>query len=293
MFVFVTVVSARERVKKAALFFWLFAIPTFFYLWCKPASLALMENAKVLIVEDEIIIAADISMMLSNLGYDVTGIIPRGEDALKSIEATRPDLVLMDISLKGQMDGISTALQIRDAYQIPLIFLTANADDDTFARAKAAQPYAFMAKPFQEADLSRTIELALQKITEEKHYASQAMALDAALPKEDSILADRIFVRYKDRMVKVLLQDILFAEADRSYCKIHTAEAEYLMTLPLGAFEEKLQSRDFLRIHRSHIINVTKVDAVTDHYNYVHIGKFTLPVSRGFQEALAQCLRVI
>ena len=89
-----------------------------------------------------------------------------------------------------------------------------------------------------------------------------------------------------------MLEEILFAEADRSYCKIHTASTEYLMALPLGSFEEKLQSGDFMRIHRSHIINVTKIDAVIDNYNYVGIGKHTLPVSRGFQEALALRLKV-
>jgi DNA-binding LytR/AlgR family response regulator len=251
-----------------------------------------MENAKILIVEDEIIIAADISMMLGNLGYDVTGIIPRGEDALKSIEGTRPDLILMDVSLKGSMDGVETALLIQEKYQIPLIFLTANADDNTFARAKAAQPYAFISKPFRQSDLNRTIELTLQKVAEEKDQTSDTLLPDPALT-EESILADRIFVRYKDRMVKVLLEEILFAEAERSYCKIHTAAGEFLMTLPLGAFEEKLKSSDFMRIHRSHIINVTKIDAVIDNYNYVSIGKHTLPVSRGFQEALALRLKVI
>jgi DNA-binding LytR/AlgR family response regulator len=251
-----------------------------------------MENAKILIVEDEIIIAADISMMLGNLGYDVTGIIPRGEDALKSIEGTRPDLILMDVSLKGSMDGVETALLIQEKYQIPLIFLTANADDNTFARAKAAQPYAFISKPFRQSDLNRTIELTLQKVAEENDETNAATLPDPTLT-EESILADRIFVRYKDRMVKVLLEEILFAEAERSYCKIHTATGEYLMTLPLGAFEEKLKSSDFMRIHRSHIINVTKIDAVIDNYNYVSIGKHTLPVSRGFQEALALRLKVI
>lgn len=252
-----------------------------------------MENAKILIVEDEIIIAADISMMLENLGYDVTGIIPRGEDALKNIEATRPDLILMDVSLKGQMDGVETALLIQEQFQIPLIFLTANADDKTFERAKAAQPYAFISKPFRQSDLNRTIELTLQKVNEERDQILPSLPLTESTLSEESFLADRIFVRHKDRMVKVLLEEILFAEAERSYCKIHTATGEFLMTLPLGAFEEKLKSSDFMRIHRSHIINVTKIDAVIDNYNYVSIGKHTLPVSRGFQEALALRLKVI
>lgn len=178
--------------------------------------------------------------------------------------------------------GIETALSILETYQIPLIFLTANADDDTYKQAKAAQPYAFMSKPFRQADLSRTVELVLQKVAEEKGQIAPALPAEAA-QKEESILADRIFVRYKDRMVKIMLNEILFAEADRSYCKFHTSDTEYLMSLPLGTFEEKLQSGDFMRIHRSHIVNVTKIDAVIDNYNYVSVGKHTLPVSGAFR----------
>lgn len=238
------------------------------------------------------IIAADISMQLSQLGFEVTGITPRGEDALKSIEATRPDIILMDIALKGTLDGVETARHILEKYQIPVIFLTANADDATFARAKEARPYAFISKPFRPADLQRAIELALMQMETETTEERGLVGTGGA--NEDSyILADRIFVRHKDKMVKIFLHDILFAEADRNYCKIHTVEAEYLMTLPLGTFEEKLQSKDFLRIHRSHIINITKIDAISEGYHYVSIGKETLSVSRSFQEALVQRLKVI
>lgn len=253
-----------------------------------------MTATKILVVEDEMIIAADISMMLTSLGYDVTGIVPRGEDALKNIESTRPDLVLMDISLRGSLDGVETAKLVRDQFEVPVIFLTSNTDDATFIRAKETKPYAFISKPFRQSDLQRAIELALDRIEDEKgKTGSHNIVAEPNSIEDDSvILSDRIFVRHKDRMVKIYLQDILFAEADRNYCKIYTMESEYLMTLPLGSFEEKLQSKDFLRIHRSHIINVNKVDAISDQFQYVTIGKKVLAVSRSHQEVLAQRVKV-
>ncbi|MEO8406482.1 MAG: response regulator, partial [Chitinophagaceae bacterium] len=121
---------------------------------------------KILVVEDEMIIAAKISMQLNGLGYEVTGILPRGEEALLHVEENRPDIVLLDINLKGNLDGIETALQLQKQTDIPVIFLTANADDATFNRAKAAKPYAFISKPYKQLDLQRAIELTISRMAE-------------------------------------------------------------------------------------------------------------------------------
>ncbi|MCD8539699.1 MAG: response regulator [Leadbetterella sp.] len=109
-----------------------------------------MDKVQIMIVEDDMIIAADIMMQLNQLGYEVIGIFPRGEDALKQLEATKPDIVLMDINLKGKMDGIEVGQAIFDRYALPLIYLTANADDATFNRAKTTKPFAFISKPFKQ-----------------------------------------------------------------------------------------------------------------------------------------------
>ncbi len=250
-----------------------------------------MSAVKILIVEDEMIIAADISMMLEAFGYEITGITPRGEDALKSIAITLPDLVLMDIALKGALDGVETARFIVERHQIPVIFLTANADDATFARAKTTRPYAFISKPFQPSDLQRAIELALARLAEE--HSGQSLLHVNDRVEDAYILADRIFVRHKGKMTKILLQDILYVEADRSYCKIHTSQAEYLMSISLGTLEEKLPAKNFLRVHRSHIVNLLKIDTISDDWGYLGIGAQTLSVSRSFKEELARRLKLI
>ncbi len=245
---------------------------------------------KILIVEDDMITAADISMQLTQSGYEISGITPRGEDALKSIEATRPDLVLMDVNLKGTLDGVETAQKIYDQYGIPLIFLTANADGSTFSRAKAAKPYAFISKPFQPSDLEHAIDLTLERVMDE---GAMDIAVDSGVADKKHVLTDRVFVRYRDHMVKVLLDEILFVEADRNYCKIHADGKEYLLTVPLGAFEEKFPRRSFMRVHRSFIVNLTRVDALGGQSEFLIFGEKQVPVSRNFREELMERLRVI
>jgi len=117
--------------------------------------------AKILIVEDEMIIGANISLQLSKLGYEVTGIVSRGEEAISHVRQSRPDIVLMDIQLKGNLDGIDTVSKMHQENNIPVIYLTANADEENFERAKSTNPYAFISKPFKKLDLQHAIELTM------------------------------------------------------------------------------------------------------------------------------------
>jgi len=123
---------------------------------------------KILIFEDEMIIAADISIQLSRLNYDVIGIHTRAEDALKTIEQNRPDLILMDINLAGKMDGVEAANYILKTSQIPIIFVSANNDHASYQRIIATNPIAFIAKPFQKNKLEKVIDLALNQIKNEE-----------------------------------------------------------------------------------------------------------------------------
>jgi CheY-like chemotaxis protein len=110
-------------------------------------------------VEDEMVIAANISLELTSMGYDIIGIIPRGEEALIHIRETRPDILLLDIQLKGEIDGIDVATQMQKDFDIPIIYLTANTDDAYFNKAKETKPHAFISKPFKKRDLQRALEL--------------------------------------------------------------------------------------------------------------------------------------
>jgi two-component system, NtrC family, response regulator AtoC len=122
-----------------------------------------MASARIMVVEDEQITAADIEDMLTSLGYTVTAVAASGEEALRQAAEDPPDLVLMDIRLKGKCDGIETALQLRQRFDIPVIYLTAHADQETLNRAKLAEPLGYLVKPFQETDLQASLEMALHK----------------------------------------------------------------------------------------------------------------------------------
>lgn len=123
-----------------------------------------------MIVEDEVIVALDIQDRLTELGYDVVGLTDRGEEALALVETIQPDLVLMDIRLKGSMDGITTAQVIRQRWRIPVIYLTAFSEDNTLERAKVTEPSGYIIKPFEDREIQAAIEMALYK-----HQAEQRL----------------------------------------------------------------------------------------------------------------------
>jgi two-component system response regulator len=122
-----------------------------------------MANEKIIIVEDEELVAQDIKLILEDLGYHVPAITPSGEEALLKIEEYCPDSVLMDIMLEGEMDGIETAQKISERYDIPVVYLTAYSNKEILQRAKKTEPYRYILKPFKERDLQINIEMALYK----------------------------------------------------------------------------------------------------------------------------------
>jgi len=121
------------------------------------------DKAKILIVEDESIVALNIKNRLEELGYAVVAMLNSGEAALQVVDHNRPDLVLMDIKLKGTVDGIEAAALIRSRFQIPVVYLTAYSDEETVDRAKFTEPYGYILKPFEARDLCTTIEVSLHK----------------------------------------------------------------------------------------------------------------------------------
>ncbi len=127
-----------------------------------------MASPRILVVEDEGIVATGIRTMLKRLGYDVPAVASSGEEAIKKAAGTRPDLVLMDIVLEGDIDGIDAAEQIRARFDIPVVYLTAYADDSTLQRAKLTAPYGYILKPFNERELQATLVMALYKHDRER-----------------------------------------------------------------------------------------------------------------------------
>lgn len=245
-----------------------------------------MENLKILIVEDDPIIAADLQDRLEEMGYHILGPVARGEDAPSYFEQPAPpDLVIMDIHLEGEWDGIETTRRILEKHDLPVIFLTSNSDDATFNAAKAVKPQAFLSKPFRGRDLKHAIELAIVKATEKKEPTDQER-----IEQNAYLLKDRLFIKAKDRMIRLFFKDILWVEADDYYCKVMTKEKEYLVTQTLKKFSEELAVvPELMRVHRSYIVNLAHVEEIGE--LYLHIGKGRIPFSKNHREALMRRLR--
>lgn len=119
--------------------------------------------ARILVVEDEAIVAMGIKHKLETMGHEVVDTVSTGKDAIRASKIHEPDLVLMDIVLKGEMDGIEAARKIRDRFNIPIIYLTAYADEEMLTRAKVTEPYGYIVKPFKSSELNANIEMAIYR----------------------------------------------------------------------------------------------------------------------------------
>ncbi len=240
-------------------------------------------KTRVLIVEDDMIIAANMSLQLSKLGYEISGIESRGEEALIHVKLNTPDVVLMDINLKGSISGIETAHAMQITTDIPHVYITANNDEATFEKAKKTHPFAFIAKPINLQELHRTLSLV----------AEQQNRKNTANEKEEliEVLNDRIFIRHHGQMEKLLLEEILFVEADRNYCKIATPKKPYILTATLKVMEDKLPGSLFVRVHRSYIVNIKRLDVVAE--GHVEINRKVIPLSKSYKETLLRHLQTI
>jgi len=233
------------------------------------------SKSKILIVEDEPIIAADIEMILEELGYEITGVEDNADDAIESLKNDRPDLVLLDINIEGDVDGVMLAEDINEQFQIPFVFLTSNADKLTINRVKRTQPAGFIVKPFSEKDLQSNIEIALFSKKE----------------TIGSIVEDYhdFFVKEGGSLVKVKIEELMFAKADDNYTRLFTVEKNHILSSTMKKIEEKLPSDNFIRIHRSYIVNINYIDKIKD--GYLFIKKHQLPIGRSYQELLFQKIK--
>lgn len=246
-----------------------------------------MHAVRILIVEDEPLIAEDLRAHVEELGYEVCAVCDNALEAMGEVAAQRPDLLLLDINLGEGADGVQLAEKVKAKHATPFIFVTSHSDRATLERVKPLQPAGFIIKPFDENDLRAQIELALAR------HASgvDATTAPAEAQRNDFVIADSIFIREKGRLVKVAIDDIHYAEADDNYVTLFTPTKKYVITSTLSAVEEKLKSAHHLRIHRSYLVDTRRITAVEE--GYVRIGAQSLPVGKTHKEALMARIRTL
>lgn len=259
-----------------------------------------METIHILVVEDEAILAMDLAYRLGDLGYYVVDTVDNGPQALE-IMGQQPlgqpiDLVLMDIHIMGEWDGIETIRRMQTTHSIPFIFLTALTDDSTIERARQVSPSAYITKPFNDLNLRIAIDLAIHNYAArrpaERPHMMDAPAPESLLKNEALLLVkDYYFVKQNYRFTKFQLRDVLFLQSDGNYTDIVTLEGKYTLRVVMSKVIEKMQTPDILRVHRSYAINRRLIDGFSE--TEVVIGKHTLPVGRSYRDEFMKGLELI
>ncbi len=229
---------------------------------------------KVLIVEDEVLVAENLAEDLKDFGFDVTGIAISSDECFAELDKAIPDIVLMDIQIQGDLSGIEVARQIDPA--IGVIFLTSNTDPYSMNLALETKPSSFMSKPYSLPDLKAAIEIAFKNLNEDTQEVETV---------------DSVFVKSGTYYHRVRVEDITYVEAAGSYCTVFTSENEYVLSMNLQGFFGKLPSSEFARIHRSFVVNLKQIMKL-DHHSVV-VNNKSLPISKSFREELFQRLNRI
>lgn len=252
-----------------------------------------MEKLNIFIVEDESIVAKDIQNNLIKLGYNVLGIANNGKDAIEQIKDLNPDVVLMDIMIKGDLTGIEVAEQIKKFVNVPVIFLTAYADESTLSRAKVTEPYGYILKPFKEIDLHSTIEMAVYKHQKDAALQKERDFLYSLVENKDSSQNDILFVKANSKLVKVYLKDIYYVEALKDYVIINTQYARYTVHSTMKDIEKKLGTVDFVRVHRSYIVRTDKIQAIENQTVVLENEKKAIPIGGSYRDELLTKLNLL
>jgi len=244
------------------------------------------DQFNVLIVEDEELFANKIEMQIDKLGHSIIGIVDNCESALELIDVHHVDLILMDIFIDGQYDGIELAEMIQAKKDIAVLYITSQQDEMSFKRAARSGPVGFLLKPFSDIQLKRSIELALSQV--EPSEIEEQNASDISNIKQDCI-----FIKKKQKISKVNYSDIYYIKSDGRYCRVHTEQEMYLIRKSLKDLKMRLPDQKFVQCHRSYLVNLDKVKSVDLDNDYVIMQEMKVPLSRREKDNLLSRLEYL
>jgi len=248
----------------------------------------LEQPIKILIVEDNVIIADDMQSMLEEIGYEIVDNVIVYEQAVEVLKTNQVDLVLIDIILASDKTGIDLGKHIRDSYNIPFIFVTSNSDRATVENAKTVQPNGYLVKPFEQQDLYTSIEIALSNFDYDSKSAGPESSDQGEKSSPNSVLKDSIFVKKQHLYYRIPFGDIQFIKADNVYLEVNTVDKKFLVRSPLKDYLQKLPRNKFYRAHKSYIVNVDHIDAVNS--KDIMINNTLIPISKDFKEFILSAM---
>jgi DNA-binding LytR/AlgR family response regulator len=237
-----------------------------------------MNKARVVIVEDEALIADHIEELLLEASFDVVGVFDHAEAVFDFFATQTADIVLLDINLNGSLDGVDIAHQLNKTAAIPIVFLTSNVDKRTIDRVKLTTPAGFVTKPFTREEIVSNLEIVLYK------WGLNAKPVAEELP-------DSFMVKDKNVLIKVAFGEILFAEAMDNYAIIYLSDKKYILPHTLKSVFDLLEPHGFIKTHRSFVVNASKIKAI--HPKSVIVEQKEVPLSENLRaEVLARFARL-
>jgi DNA-binding LytR/AlgR family response regulator len=193
--------------------------------------------------------------------------------------------------LKGEMSGIDAAEIVRDTLNIPIVFLTAYADESTLNRAKITEPYGYIIKPFKEVDLHTTIEMAIYKHDKVTEVKKERDLLYSIVENKEN--KGFIFIKSNSRFVRIKTEDILFVEALKDYVTVNTVNQKFTIHTTMKEIESKLPAGDFIRVHRSFIVRIDKIFAIDSPNIILDDEKKIIPIGGSYRDELLTRLNMI
>jgi DNA-binding LytR/AlgR family response regulator len=240
-----------------------------------------MRKVKILVVEDEMIIADNICDALDDLGYEVLEPAINYTEAILRIEEEKPDIAILDIQLSGKKTGIDIARKIRESYDFPFIFLTSNSDALTLNQAKEVMPPAYLVKPFSKDELYTSIEIALH------NFSKKIGEVDT----KNLIIKDSLFVKDKGFYSKIHFDDILYLKSSHVYIEIVLkSNKKMVVRTSLNDILEKLND-SFVRVHRGFIINTKYLSQITQ--TSVKVLNEEIPIGKKYKEDIVKRINLI
>lgn len=239
-----------------------------------------MEKVKILVVEDEVIIADNICDTLEELGYETLEPAINYTEAVEIIEKEKPDIAILDIQLSGKKTGIDLAKKINEDFDFPFIFLTSNADKATVNDAKTVNPPAYLVKPFSREELYTSIEIALHNYSKNSGETSES----------NLIIKDALFIKDKGLFSKILFSEILFIRSSHVYVEIILKDKSVQVVRgSLNDIIHKLSSK-FIRVHRGYIINADYLQKIN--HTSLKINNEDIPIGKTFRDDLLSQLNL-
>lgn len=251
-----------------------------------------MPNIKILVVEDDPLYALDLKMLVKELEYDLIGIVDNSDEVQEILKNNKPDLILMDIKINGNLNGIELAQKIQKQYKIGVIFMTSFDNQKYFDLAKETEYFGYLVKPFNKLTLQSTIELAMIMMAE--LGSSNPMEVDAYKSwNAGMILKDCVFIKRKNKLEKVEINQIQFIQSEGNYCVISTEKKKYALKMSLIKVKKMLDSHHFARVNKRHIINMSLISSIDLSTNQININEVSFSIGRTYKEGLLKRLKTL